>query len=184
MDRQTDTELYTSAEEGTLPLGLVTMLFLVLLVWGCAGNTKCHISARQQRCQVPSAGCKAGCELCKKTVQHRFKKKIHKKKNSRHGLKREVSPTADTVPHIYGDRINKTERFYGIHCVTSFIFRKKKQNKHQSQSEFKYSRPGFFIIFIGFTVCGCYLADGKINRCVPLQYCHILKKTKKTSHPF
>lgn len=49
MDRQTDTELYTSAEEGTLPLGLVTMLFLVLLVWGCAGNTKCHISARQQR---------------------------------------------------------------------------------------------------------------------------------------
>lgn len=39
----------TSAEEGTLPLGLVTMLFLVLLVWGCAGNTKWHISARQQR---------------------------------------------------------------------------------------------------------------------------------------
>lgn len=35
---QTDTEVYTSAEEGTLPLGLVTMLFLVLLVWGCAGE--------------------------------------------------------------------------------------------------------------------------------------------------
>lgn len=48
-DGQTDTELYTSAEEGTLPLGLVTMLFLVLLVWGCAGNTKCFISAQQQQ---------------------------------------------------------------------------------------------------------------------------------------
>lgn len=30
--------MYTSAEEGTLPLGLVTMLFLVLLVCGCAGE--------------------------------------------------------------------------------------------------------------------------------------------------
>lgn len=36
-----NTELYTSADEGTVPLGLVTMLFLVLLVWGCAENTYC-----------------------------------------------------------------------------------------------------------------------------------------------
>ena len=48
-DGRTDTELYTSAAEGTLPLGLVTMLFLVLFVWGCAGNTKCFISAQHQR---------------------------------------------------------------------------------------------------------------------------------------
>lgn len=40
MDGRTDTELYTSAAEGTLPLGLVTMLFLVLFVWGCAGKHK------------------------------------------------------------------------------------------------------------------------------------------------
>lgn len=45
---QTDMELHTSAAEGMLPLGLVTMLFLVLFVWGCAGNTKCYISAQQQ----------------------------------------------------------------------------------------------------------------------------------------
>lgn len=28
----------TRAGEGTFPLGLVTMLFLVLFVWGCAGK--------------------------------------------------------------------------------------------------------------------------------------------------
>lgn len=31
-------EVNTRAGEGTFPLGLVTMLFLVLFVWGCAGK--------------------------------------------------------------------------------------------------------------------------------------------------
>lgn len=35
-------EVNTSAGEGRFPLGLVTMLFLVLLVWGCAGKHNTH----------------------------------------------------------------------------------------------------------------------------------------------
>lgn len=46
-DANTDTEqlkgveeVNTRAGEGMFPLGLVTMLFLVLFVWGCAGKEK------------------------------------------------------------------------------------------------------------------------------------------------
>lgn len=35
-------EINTSAGEGRFPLGLVTMLFLVLFVWGCAGKHNIH----------------------------------------------------------------------------------------------------------------------------------------------
>ncbi len=35
-------EVNTSAGEGRFPLGLVTMLFLVLFVWGCAGKHNIH----------------------------------------------------------------------------------------------------------------------------------------------
>ncbi len=33
-------EVNTRAGEGMFPLGLVTMLFLVLFVWGCAGKER------------------------------------------------------------------------------------------------------------------------------------------------
>lgn len=35
-----DWEVNTRAGEGMFPLGLVTMLFLVLFVWGCAGKER------------------------------------------------------------------------------------------------------------------------------------------------
>lgn len=43
-------EVNTRAGEGTFPLGLVTMLFLVLFVWGCAG--KHNIRSQLRKGQV------------------------------------------------------------------------------------------------------------------------------------
>ncbi|MEQ2301508.1 hypothetical protein AMECASPLE_036782 [Ameca splendens] len=42
-------EVNTRAGEGMFPLGLVTMLFLVLFVWGCAGKER-RKEETQQEC--------------------------------------------------------------------------------------------------------------------------------------